>query len=168
MGIFSWLRQPKGHKLTDEDRERAGDLTATRWELKKKQMEREDELHALRAEKEKAMLEAQIRKYSGGEDDDKPAGDDMTSLMPFLMMMMQQHQAQPLSAGSVGGSALPPAEPVLKLSDEEIDSMLAQVPKMYLKMAKGMPNDAIRKLIEQKIGKIDDDTFNRAINKIRG
>ena len=130
--------------MTDEDRENASKINSLKWEIKRTQLEREDEIHRLRLERDKARLEAEIKSYQG-EDGSSGEGnsstDELTAPLLGLVMASLQNRGQP-----AGNSITSPPSPTvvtqpagqvsLHLTDEQIDDLLAQLPKTALKMAK--------------------------------
>lgn len=170
MGFFYWLNRKLGnpgpgrHSLTEDDRQQGAEFNKLKWEIKRKQLEREEEIARLRDEREKARLERDIKDLSGNDDDPEPDNSDLQVLMGLLAAAQAHSPGQAVNSTQ---SPSPALQPALSLTDEEIDKLLASAPKPMLSAAKKMPVDVLRKLIEQKMGPLDNDTFGRAINKLR-
>lgn len=164
MGFFKSIfsKKQKGHILTDEDREAAANYNSLKWEFKRKQLERDEELQRLRAEREQARLTADINRFreEAGESQEESGGNEDLAILTTLLA---NARTQPVIQ-----QPQPAVEQVLVLSDDELDKLLASIPKPFLKAAKTMPPETLKKIAEQKLGgKIDADTFGRAINKLK-
>lgn len=150
MGFFTNLTHKLSgkHILTDEDRKLAEEIRQKKLEIRKSELERQAEIQRIKDERI-------ISNLTKGDE-------DSAMLMNLLMTAMNspKPQTEPLKISQEENK-------LINLSNEDIEAIISKLPPIALTMAKSMSNDSIKQFIEQKIGKVDDDTFTRAINRIR-
>lgn len=169
--LFANKQQNKGkHVLSEEDREAAAQKNSLKWKLEREKMEREAELDRLKAERDAARYQADIALYreqlpQRTQEDAEDGNSELATLATMFMASRSQAAAGQVSSNPPTLSPNSPA--ALHLTDEQIDELLSQAPKAVLKMAKNLSLPTLRKMVEQKFGAIDDDTFSRAVNKLK-
>lgn len=151
MGFFrNLLHKTSGkHVLTDEDRKLAEEIRQKKLEIRKAELDRQAEIQRIKDER-------MISNLTKGDE-------DSVMLMNLLMTAMNS-----LKTPTIEQDKQIEEKKLINLSNEDIENIISKLPPIALTMAKSMSNDAIKQFIEQKIGKVDDDTFTRAINRIRG
>lgn len=143
----------------DDDREFAYEVIRQKSELARLQREiRRAELQ-YQLEERKAHLE-DLRSELSSDDDDEDRPDITQTLITAFLPLIAQNllSKQQPQAVTTSVEVTPSA---LHLTDEQLLEYKKQIPKQYLSIAKGLSSEQLRQVIEQKIGKIDDDTFSR-------
>lgn len=160
-------RKKTGHDLTDEDREQAEVMKKARWEAQRLQLARDQELAQLKAEREQLKIQADIQRYRDiiGDDGEEEEGMEDQLLAGILQRSLGGRSFSP--SDGVASSGSPPTPSAIFLSDEQLMEIWGKVPKPYRKMAKGMTEQQIDAIIQQKVGVLDPDTRARAFKLIR-
>lgn len=141
------------HVLTSQDRQSAAELNSLRFQIRRQELEREAEIKRLKDERI-------IKSLTAGDQE----GQMLTGLL-MTVLANNQSNAQVPKPTAEAQQIEPPKS--IHLSDEEIENLIKQVPKVYLKAAKSASPDTIKQLIEQRIGPVDDDTLRRIINRLK-
>ena len=152
MGFFTNLTHKLSgkHILTDEDRKLAEEIRQKKLEIRKSELERQAEIQRIKDERIISNL---------------TKGDEDSAMLMNLLMTAMNSPKKPTESLKISQEQ---NDKLINLSNEDIENIVSKLPPIALTMAKSMSNDAIKQFIEQKIGKVDDDTFTRAINRIRG
>lgn len=154
MGFFSNLAHKWSgkHILTDEDRKLAEEIKQKKLEIRKAELERQAEIQRIKDERMISNL---------------TKGDEDTAM---LMQLLMTAISSPKTTATTPTEPLKPTSEInlINLSNEDIEAIISELPPIAITAAKSMSNNAIRQFVEQKVGKLDDDTFTRIINRIRG
>lgn len=159
MGFLNFFkrRSINSYSLTDEDRQKAADLNSERFRLRREKMQLEHDIEVMRLKVQQAKLKDQLSDF----EDDSP-DEDNAALMTLISSAFGRGN---VPSSPVNGT--PQIQQAIHLTDEDIDNLFNSVPKVALKAARGMSDAAIHGFIIQKVGQIDEDTFNRVITKLR-
>lgn len=128
----------------------------------------EHEARVLEQKQEIKRLEKELAELNADDDDDDDEIDTENMLMNTLLTkFMNPHSIRdPNQGGEI--SPIPPMQVggEISLSDQQIEQTLAGIPRSYLKMARNMPDDAIKAFINKQ-GNFSQETINRAITRLR-
>lgn len=168
MGIFNFWKK-KQHKVdyafTDEDRELAQQQRQDRAELARlnREIARMDLQYQL--EERKARLE-ELQSELYGEEDEGEGSSWESMLMPLIAQYLTKGQ---VNTGMATSEIQSPQNTVeaISLTDEQLLNLKSQIPKQYLSIAKTLDDTTLKSYIRQKIGVLDEDTLNRALQLIR-
>lgn len=182
MGFFNFFRA--GSAEFDKKREEQKlEFEREKHEQRLELERRRKEIDILTAEKraalERARLDYQIkdeeRKIKEDfedyiEDDDDEDSAETKLLYPLLANILSKNNA-PVGDNSKKDIETPPniqaAPAELSLSDEEIDEIIKASPPQYIKAARLMSDEQIKKLIRGRYPTISEDTLARACARIK-
>lgn len=167
MGIFNfWKKKTKkpDYEFSDDDRALAQQQRQDRAELARleREIRRMDMQYQL--EERKARLN-DLKSELYGDDEEEGEGNSWENmLMPILAQYLSKGQGIPVQATSESPQGSTEA---IHLTDEQLINLKSQIPKQYLSIAKTLDDTTLISYIRQKIGVLDEDTLNRALQLIR-
>jgi len=168
--MFKFLKTVKkaysNPEILEKAIERSNETRALNKEIrelkhKKELLKKEMELEELRQELEelKAQRMASMIQEDEGSMEDK--------LLNLLMIKMLAGNSQRNSLSELPSSIPTPQQPEgVSLSDEELNRVISQLPKKVLKIAKNLPDNAIRSYITKNFN-WSEETIQRAIAKVK-
>lgn len=171
MAFFDFLKpksdsSPKGgHVIDQEDREISLKLRQQRAELKTLELQRQSELQRLEYERKKMQLEDEIAEMNGAYDEEETNSSPMDAM---LMQILTRSMGGQTSTGASNHPQSISSTPVeVNLTDEQINDFIKQVPKNYLKVAKGMDHLQLTGIIKGYIPNISNDSLNKVITIVK-
>jgi hypothetical protein len=184
MSILSWFmgksKKKQGYDFTDSDRDASAELRAKRKEIEMLKLERENELHKLKIERQRLELMQEIDELKNiyaesDEDDGTESSTELELIKMFAPMLIKNNQNTP----NINGTAAPlapnppqtqtaPSAQHVHLTDEQLNEIWNNTPKMAKMFAKKSNDDVVRTTIKSQINNIDDDSVERALKIIRG
>lgn len=177
MGFISWLFRRKelppnvNHTFSNEDRELS--LTLRRMKAEIKQLELEREKIKAQIEKEKYLaeledLKAQLYEDIPTEPEHHGLNPD-TLLTTFLLNLLNKGTivGNPPSTSTTPNSLTYNSPAPLELTPEQIKEIISKVPKQYLKIAKTLTDEQLKRLILGQIPNLSEPSLTFAISLIR-
>ena len=167
MALFSFLNK-KSRGNTFEDKEIQKE--ASQFSLEKRQLNAE--LRKLRHKKDVLAKQIEIQELKQqldnlrGDDETDNSDDGMGNNFMNLLMLKLLGGGGLTNPQPQSSEIISPNNPIINLSDEELKTAISQLPKKTLKIAKNLPDNAIKAYIS-KYFNVDDNTLNRAVNLIK-
>ena len=172
----NWFKRKKGltHDFTDAEREEGLVIREKKREITLLKLERENELHKLKMEKQKLELQAEIAELKDSlndyvDDSDTSSEDRTTSdlIKLFAPMIMAGKMQNPVAAPVPVVSPMPSSPVQQHLNDDTLLSLWEKTPPQYKAMSKTMSDEQLGGVIKQQMPNIDDDSVKRAVEIIR-
>jgi len=172
MSLFGWFRKRKGFPFSDEDRAFSLQTRKENADIERRKRQLDLEERKLEHEKRKAELEAdilearnRISELNGTDEEEGSDGSDTDAMLMLLLTKVLGGNA-PLSA-SASSAPNPPVATKISMTDEQIEEILASMPKRYVKLSRDLSDETLRAMILGKMPNVDDDTIQRAITRAR-
>jgi len=137
------------HQFSDEDREHAVEMRQIRQETARIR----EKMQLLEQKRELDELKSELYHHESDEDD-----DGQTKILEYLAPIMAN-----MRAGNAAKGTQPPIQqsPPSQLSDDDIRSFIVKQKRGYVKLAKTMPKELLKRQISQQFP-LSDDEFERA------
>jgi len=173
--IFSKKEKKKvGYVFNDSDRALSMEMREKKKEIELLKLERENELHKLRIEKQKLELQQEIDELKGLYDEEEPSisEDNMTSdlIKMFAPMLVNQIKHQSPNSSPLNINQTTTSNPSISLksiSDEELLALWNETPQKYKDYAKTMSDENVLKTLQNHTPGCDVDTYSRALKIVR-
>ncbi len=173
MGMFSWFRHKNsnytGRTFTDEDRDTSAEIRAAKKEIALLKLQREDELHKLKIEKQRLELQAEIedlRAVFEDSDDNTTDSDDITATMLKIFGPAIAATITPKQTAIAATDEQPQGK--IRISDDELKRLWDDTPKKYKIFVPSLDDATIKTYLLAKMPNLDEDTQNRALKIVRG
>jgi hypothetical protein len=168
MGIFDLFKRKEkdnreNHSFDSEDRELSLKLRRQRAELKTLELQRESELQRLEYERKKFQLMDELDELKGVYEEvseEEPSNNSDNMLMTLLASILAKKEVSP-------PLIQPPTTSEINLSDEQIKSYIASIPKVALKIGKSWNDEQLTNFILSNMPNLNKDSINRIITILR-
>lgn len=177
VSLFGWklvrdgASSRSGYKFNDTDRFHSQEVRRLNNEIKRLQKERELRDLEARLEEEKERLEEQLQDDDEQEEEEdvNPDAQVMTIWLPIIKSIFSGNKQESQTLVDNPDLRGLPVEAVNKVhyTDEEIATLMEQIPKKAIKIAKGMDDVSLRKHITAYQPHLDEDSIQRAIAALR-
>lgn len=174
--FFGWFR-PKTevrHNFSNDDRELSLEIREKKKEIALLKLDRENELHKLRIERERLQLKEDIdelkESYDNFDDLSSDNEDDSTTaLIKLLAPLFLQNKVSSsvVPSDSITSPPVQKEQPKQDLTDEQLLSIWKETPKIARKFAQSLSDENLRIQIEKQLPMVSNQTIARAIDIIR-
>jgi len=167
VGLFNIFAK-KRYNNAFEKQETQADALIRSIEVRKNDAELRRLRHELKVAQQRTEIEEakqylnEMRGMDDGEDAHTSGIEEKLLEMILLKVLAPQNQ-QPAASQNIPQT---PDSDAITLTDDEIRATISEVPKHYLKLAKGMPDEQLKQIVKQR-GNFSEDTLNRALHIIR-
>jgi len=156
--------------IFDEVKQAERELRAARVGIERSKAELERERIQLQIEEERANLRElreELRGNPGESNTEEPIKDLESMLIPIIMAFLSKngHSVAPI-AGPPSAEA-PPHTSTRSYSNDELLSLLKEVPSGTLKMARKVPDEIIKTHVRKYLPDADEDTISRSVTLIK-
>jgi len=165
MVFWDIFRQKRQDKRTDEEKEQALQRTL---ESRARESEIRHLNHLLRKKEQEleiARLNAELSEFEGQDEADEDTLNPNALIQTLLANALLSNR-QGLGVMNTPPVLAEPPHPDKILSDDEIRGSIKQIPKKYLKIGRGLPDEVLKTFIK-KHAAVDDATTERALKIFR-